>query len=192
MKRLNKVRISKILGSLAGYSLIGKTGRNGVKEKREELFCALFSNVSGKGRIAGEKVILSIASDSVKAIERIPGELSAQIKQTLQRNIASACNLYLELWNAPAEIKVTTKEITYTVVDKVAEDRLNLLKRFNSVMKAMSGKVDLYDALAFHLAQNESDKKASKMKDEKVEIEKWQQATEKRLFTEALELAVNG
>jgi len=192
MKRINKVRISKILGSLAGYSLIGKTGRSGVIKKREELFCALFACVSGKGKVAGEKQIINIASDSVKAIERIPGELSAQVKQTLQRNISSACNLYLELWNAPAEIKVTTKAIEYNMVDRDRKNRLNLLKRFHSVMKAMAGEISLYDALAFHLAQNESDKKASKMKDEKIEIEKWQRATEKRLFTEALELAVNG
>jgi len=192
MKRLNKVRISKILGSLAGYSLIGKTSRNGVKEKREELFCALFSNVSGKGKVAREKQIINIASDGLTAIDGIKGDLSSQIKQTLQRNIASACNLYLELWCVPAEVKVTTKEITYTVVDKDRENRLNLLKRFNSVMKAMAGEISLYDAVAFHLAQTEGTKKAKKLDDEKVEIRAKQEATEKRLFTEALELAVNG
>jgi len=192
MKKINKQKIAGILGSLAGFALIGKAGRGGVKEKREELFCALFACVSGKRKPATEKQIINIASDGADAINDLDGEISAQIKQTLQRNISSACNLYLDLWNVPAEIKVTTKEITYTVVDKVAEDRLNLLKRFHTAMKAMAGEISLYDAVAFHLAQTEGTKKAKKLDDEKVEIRAKQEATEKRLFTEALELAVNG
>jgi len=192
MKKINKRKIAGILGSIAGFTLIGKTGRNGVIQKREELFCALFACVSGKGKVAGEKQIINIASDGVTAIDGIKGDLSSQIKQTLQRNIASACNLYLELWNVPAEIKVTTKAIEYNMVDRDRKNRLNLLKRFHTAMMAMAGEISLYDAVAFHLAQTEGTKETSKMKDEKVAIKARQEATEKNLFNAALDLAANG
>ena len=114
MKKATNKELIAILESLAGFSLVGKAGSNGVKEKREELFCTLFSPLSGKGHAADEKAIVSLASQANIAIDKIKGELSPQVKQTLQRNIASACNLYLDTWNVSARVKITTKEITYT------------------------------------------------------------------------------
>jgi len=192
-----KTEVSQVLMDIAGYSALGRTGRGGVKEKREQLMGLLFNPVSGKRTVASEKDIIAIASMANELIVHNDA-FSSQVRQTLQRNVASACNLYLELWEMPeCQVKITTKEISYKVHDLKKECRLKLLKQYANIVSKIEELAKTDKNINLDVAQEyyQAEKVKAGIKplaDEKVEIKAKQDAMDRAIFNHALELAVNG
>jgi hypothetical protein len=156
-----------ILKTMLGYGMVGKAGRAGVKDSQEALLVALFSGTAGVGTHLSPTTIEKIAAEAAAAIKEIPTALSPQSIQTLHRNIASACNAYLDVWCIPATIKITAKKIEYITINKDAAKKAAVLHRFHTAMLALKkDNILLYDAIGFHEASIAKVVKA--VKEEKV------------------------
>ena len=194
MKKVTAEYINELnatLRKIAQFSVLGKAGKTGVVAKREELCGLLFRHLSGTGKVAEKDEILNIASIANNEITSVEAYSSA-VKQTLQRNVASACNLYLTTWCKPEDrVKITTKSIEYNTVDLEEETRLKLFKAYASLARKIEELAKTDKKVSLKTAQMYYNKMkvmqgVKPLKDEKIAIKARQDAMTQELFDSAL------